>query len=283
MSQQGMRTFSTEFKEAVVLRLEAGERLAAVADELEIRRKLLYEWRAAYRKLGAAGLNRKRGRKPGGARASPDAAPATPASLSDLAEPERGSPSSRARSASSRWISIFFAKPCGSSTRGTPRLARRHLRGHRRNDCEETKVALLVEHLCQIGCVSRAGFYRFGEARAPKRTEADLRDKIQKIALENRFYGYRRVCRDLWRIHGLKVNHKHVLRLMREDNLLCLRQKPFVPYTTNSRHEFPIVANRREDVSQPGSIRSGSPTLLMSGWPRSSSTWPSFSTLFRAG
>ncbi len=85
MSQQGMRTFSTEFKEAVVLRLEAGERLAAVADELEIRRKLLYEWRAAYRKLGAAGLNRKRGRKPGRARASPDAAPATPASLSDLA------------------------------------------------------------------------------------------------------------------------------------------------------------------------------------------------------
>ena len=69
MSQQGMRTFSTEFKKAVVLRLEAGERIAAVSEELKIRRKLLYEWRAAYRKLGAAGLNRKRGRKPGGARA----------------------------------------------------------------------------------------------------------------------------------------------------------------------------------------------------------------------
>ena len=77
-----MRTFSTEYKQAVVLRLEAGERIAAVADELKIRRKLLYEWRAAYRKLGAAGLNRKRGRKPGGARASPAAAPAP---LSDLA------------------------------------------------------------------------------------------------------------------------------------------------------------------------------------------------------
>ena len=85
MSQQGMRTFSTEFKQAVVLRLEAGERIAAVSEELKIRRKLLYEWRAAYRKLGAAGLNRKRGRKPGVARASPDAAPATPAPLSDLA------------------------------------------------------------------------------------------------------------------------------------------------------------------------------------------------------
>ena len=85
MSQQGMRTFSTEFKQAVVLRLEAGERIAAVAEELKIRRKLLYEWRAAYRKLGAAGLNRKRGRKPGGARASPAAAPATPAPLTELA------------------------------------------------------------------------------------------------------------------------------------------------------------------------------------------------------
>jgi len=82
VSDQGMRAFSTEFKEAVVLRLEAGERIAAVSDELGIRRKLLYEWRAAYRKLGAAGLNRKRGRKPGGARASPDAAPAA---LTELA------------------------------------------------------------------------------------------------------------------------------------------------------------------------------------------------------
>jgi len=85
MSQQGMRTFSTEFKQAVVVRLEAGERIAAVAEELKIRRKLLYEWRAAYRKLGAAGLNRKRGPKPGGVRASPDAAPATPAPLTELA------------------------------------------------------------------------------------------------------------------------------------------------------------------------------------------------------
>src|SRR6516164_8024303 len=85
MSQQGMRRFSTELKKSVVLRLEAGERIAAVADELKIRRKLIYEWRAAYRRLGESGLNRKRGRKPGWARASPDAAPALPAPLSDLA------------------------------------------------------------------------------------------------------------------------------------------------------------------------------------------------------
>ncbi len=88
MSQEAMRKFSTEFKETVVLRLEAGERIAAVAEELRIRRKLLYEWRAAYRRLGAAGLNRKRGRKPGflAARASPAAAAAAaPTASSGLA------------------------------------------------------------------------------------------------------------------------------------------------------------------------------------------------------
>jgi transposase len=87
MSQEAMRKFSTEFKESVVLRLEAGERIAAVAEELRIRRKLLYEWRAAYRMLGAAGLNRKRGRKPGflAVRASPDAAAAPPTASSEPA------------------------------------------------------------------------------------------------------------------------------------------------------------------------------------------------------
>jgi putative transposase len=107
----------------------------------------------------------------------------------------------------------------------------------------ETQGSPSIDHLCRLGGVSRAGFYRFGEFREPKRAEADLRDKIQAVALENRFYGYRRIGQELWRRHGLQINHKHLRRLMREDNLLCLRQKPFVPYTTNSRHEFPIVPN----------------------------------------
>ena len=86
MSQQAMRVFSTELKVGVVLRLASGERLAAVADELKIRRKLLYQWRAAYRAMGVAGLNRKRGPKKGflAARASPNAAPA-PDAASELA------------------------------------------------------------------------------------------------------------------------------------------------------------------------------------------------------
>jgi transposase len=63
---------------AIVKRVEAGERLSAVADEVGVLRKSIYEWRAAFRALGSAGLNRKRGRKPGGKRVSasgPGAAP----------------------------------------------------------------------------------------------------------------------------------------------------------------------------------------------------------------
>jgi transposase-like protein len=54
MSTQAQRAFSTEFKERIALRLAAGERLATLAEELGIRRKLLYQWRHAYRKQGIA-------------------------------------------------------------------------------------------------------------------------------------------------------------------------------------------------------------------------------------
>ena len=65
MSKRVQRAFSTDFKSGVIQRIEAGEGLGAVAVKLGIRRKLLYEWRAAYRTLGVAGLNRKRGPKAG--------------------------------------------------------------------------------------------------------------------------------------------------------------------------------------------------------------------------
>jgi len=68
MPVQVQRVFGTDFKERVVLRINAGERISAVAAELGIRRKLLYQWRDAYWALGVAGLNRRRGPKPGGRR-----------------------------------------------------------------------------------------------------------------------------------------------------------------------------------------------------------------------
>lgn len=66
---------STDLKVQIVQRVEAGERLSAVAEELGILRKSIYEWRKAYRALGAAGLNQKRGPKPGGERKAACARP----------------------------------------------------------------------------------------------------------------------------------------------------------------------------------------------------------------
>ena len=67
MSDQVSRKYTTEFKERAVLRLEAGAQFSALAAELGVRRKLLYDWRKAWQVGGVAGLNRKRGPVPGAA------------------------------------------------------------------------------------------------------------------------------------------------------------------------------------------------------------------------
>ena len=99
-----------------------------------------------------------------------------------------------------------------------------------------------VQRLCALGHVSRAGYYRHFGPHAPARDDADLRDLIQRIALDHRHYGYRRIAQELRR-QGLIVNAKRVLRLTREDNLLALRARPFVPRTTDSKHGFAIRPN----------------------------------------
>ena len=88
--------------------------------------------------------------------------------------------------------------------------------------------------------VSRAGYYQHWAASAPRAKETGLRDAIQRLALAHRHYGYRRISAQLRR-EGFAVNRKRVLRLMQQDNLLCLPQKPFVPVTTDSRHGWRVV------------------------------------------
>jgi putative transposase len=101
---------------------------------------------------------------------------------------------------------------------------------------------LTVERICALAGVNRAGYYRHWKASAPRQEETAARNAIQRVALANRRYGYRRIAAQLRR-DGFVINHKRVLRLMRRDNLLCLRKRPFVPVTTDSRHEWRVVAN----------------------------------------
>lgn len=95
--------------------------------------------------------------------------------------------------------------------------------------------------------LSRVTIWR--QLRKPSTTrndELELRSQIQTIALEMRTYGYRPITAELHR-RGVKVNRKRVLRLLREDNLLCLRQRAFVR-TTDSRHNLTVYPNRTRNL-----------------------------------
>ena len=99
-----------------------------------------------------------------------------------------------------------------------------------------------MEQQCQVAEVSRAGFYRYLQHTAPEQADLLLRARLQELAVEHhRVRGYRLFSKILGR-EGHVVNHKRVLRLMREDNLLSLRRKKHV-FTTDSAHTLPIYPN----------------------------------------
>jgi putative transposase len=108
-----------------------------------------------------------------------------------------------------------------------------------------------IERMCRLAGLSRAGYYRHWQVSAPRQEEMGLRDAIQRMALGHRHYGYRRIAALLGR-EGWKANHKRVLRLMREDNLLCLRKRAFVPITTDSRHGWRVVPNLARGMALTG-------------------------------
>ena len=91
--------------------------------------------------------------------------------------------------------------------------------------------------------LSRSSFYYKPEIKRPEQmmAEADMMDRIEAICLEFPRYGYRRVTHQL-RHEGWAVNHKKVLRLMRESDLLCHVKRKWVK-TTDSHHRFPRYPN----------------------------------------
>jgi putative transposase len=102
--------------------------------------------------------------------------------------------------------------------------------------------SLSIERMCCLVQVSRARFYRFLQEQVPAQEEMGVRSAIQQIALEHRRrYGYRRIAAELRR-RGMVVNHKRVVRIMREDNLLALQSRQFV-VTTDSKHELEVYLN----------------------------------------
>ena len=115
----------------------------------------------------------------------------------------------------------------------------------------QSQGTLSVERMCQLAGVARAGYYRAWRASSPRREETDLRDAVQRLALAHKHYGHRRIA-EASRRKGRVADKKRVLRLMRQDNLLRLRKRAFVPATTESRHGwrvYPNLARRLEPLA----------------------------------
>ncbi|BAC90616.1 gll2675 [Gloeobacter violaceus PCC 7421] len=106
--------------------------------------------------------------------------------------------------------------------------------------------------LCDLVGLPRSSFYRQSVFKVleDQECETELRHQMQLICLEMPGYSYRRITAELHR-RGWPVNHKRVLRLMRQDNLLCLRRKAFVR-TTDSEHGFRVYPNLATNLMPSG-------------------------------
>ena len=98
-----------------------------------------------------------------------------------------------------------------------------------------------IRHLCSLLEVNRAWYYASQQEQTGGDPDVDLRDVIEQLVLEFPGYAYRRVTHALKRM-GWQVNHKRVLRVMREESLLCQLKRRFVP-TTDSHHHYQVYPN----------------------------------------
>ena len=102
--------------------------------------------------------------------------------------------------------------------------------------------------MVELGGVSRASFYRFDAAESSRGDrDMDLRDAIQRVALKWPSYGRPRITAELKR-QGWKVGPNRVRRIMREDNLLCVRKRKFMVTTTDSNHDRKVYPNLKSEM-----------------------------------
>ena len=116
---------------------------------------------------------------------------------------------------------------------------------------QRERPGLPVEVACQLLGVSRGSFYYQGEEFDHQAFWDELlREQLEPIVLELPGYGYRRATKELHR-QGWHVNHKRVLRVMREAGLLCRRRRRSVR-TTNSAHGLRVWPNLLPEVKPTG-------------------------------
>lgn len=111
----------------------------------------------------------------------------------------------------------------------------------------EEREDMSVSQACKAFGVSRDAYYSWLAAEKMRKQDADLRDEIERISLEFPGYGYRRVAAELKR-QRYTVNRKKVLRIMREETLLCQIKRSWMK-TTDSNHGYAVCPNLTRDLA----------------------------------
>lgn len=111
---------------------------------------------------------------------------------------------------------------------------------------KEHLQAFAVKACCRVLEVSRSGYYAWlnrPQSERDRRRE-ELAQKIKIVHEVNRgVYGSPRVCRALW-AQGESVCEHTVAKIMRQQEIRAKTKKKFIPRTTDSTHDRPVVPNR---------------------------------------
>jgi transposase-like protein len=229
--------YSRRFRRRAVARMNACENIVRLSRELRVCRTLLYKWRHQLEPVDAS---------------------------SEVAATEKSSReitlhreiSKLKRLLADKTVEVDFFR--GALQKVEARRQQSEISGEKASTRKfemQLQGSLSIERMCQLAQVSRAGFYRFFQRRAPAEEEMTMRSAIQEIGLEHRQrYGYRRVTAELRR-RGIMVNHKRVSRMMRADNLLTIRNRELRP-VTDSHRELEIYLNlaRRMKLCGPNQL-----------------------------
>jgi transposase InsO family protein len=109
----------------------------------------------------------------------------------------------------------------------------------------EKSDCISVNRAVELLDASRSGYYKWRDKshdpEGENNSDVAIKEEMQKIVIEFSGYGYRRVKVEL-RNRGHVVNQKKVRRLMKEDNLICVKKR-FKLQTTDSNHGEKIYPN----------------------------------------
>ncbi len=110
---------------------------------------------------------------------------------------------------------------------------------------------LPIRHAYSSANISKSAYYQSLKKTEVNKYEKQIRSMIYDISLEFPKYGYRRITAELQRRY-CAVNRKRVLRIMREENLLCKPKKKYRITTTDSNHGYPVYPNLAKNMALTG-------------------------------